>query len=39
MPPLIQQVQSNVERQRIYRFRYEVYIEEMGKCMPEADAT
>lgn len=37
MGALIRQADTDEERQRIYRFRYDIYIEEMGKPMPDAD--
>ena len=37
MGALIKQASTETERQRIYRFRYNIYIEEMGKPMPDAD--
>ena len=37
MASLIKQADTEEERERIFRFRYAIYIEEMGKPMPGAD--
>lgn len=37
MGSLIRQAETDEERQRIFRFRYAIYVEEMGKPMPGAN--
>lgn len=37
MGALVQQAQTAEERERIYQFRYQVYVQEMGKSLPDPD--
>jgi predicted GNAT family N-acyltransferase len=37
MPLTIRQAETSEDREQVYRFRYEIYVKEMGKPMPGAD--
>ena len=37
MPLTIRQAESKEDRDRVFRFRYEIYVKEIGKTMPGAD--
>ncbi len=37
MPVTIRQAETSEDRERVFRFRYEIYVKEMGKPMPGAD--